>query len=84
MEEQYGGRLKLRIEAEPGRFVMLTGRAESLAKPEETGRAMGLIASHNPTPAPAISETKVGAWRRPSNLCICRVRPEPVYGRRTA
>ncbi len=66
------------------RSVMLTGRAEQLEKPEETERAMRLIATRNPSLAPALSETKIGSWRRPSNLCLYRVRPDAVYGRRTA
>lgn len=66
------------------RSVMVTGRAERLSKPEEMERAMQLIASRNPSLAPALSETKIGAWRRPSNLSVYRVRPEAIYGRRTA
>jgi len=65
------------------RSVMLMGRAARLNTPEETERAMRLIATRNPTLAPAIAETKIGAWKRPSNLCIYRVRPEAIYGRRT-
>ena len=66
------------------RSVMLIGRAERLEKAEETERAMRIIAARNPTLAPALSDTRIGAWRRPSKISLYRVRPEALYGRRTA
>jgi len=65
------------------RSVMLTGRAERLTAPDETERAMRLIAERNPTLAPAINNTKIGAWTRLSHLAIFRVRAEALYGRKT-
>ena len=65
------------------RSVMLTGRAERLTAPDETERAMRLIAERNPTLAPAINSTKIGAWTRLGHLAIFRVRAEALYGRKT-
>jgi len=64
--------------------VMLSGRAERLTKPEETERAMQLITERNPMLAPAINRTKIGAWTRASNIVVYRVRPDAIYGRKTA
>ena len=64
--------------------VMLTGRAERLTRPGEVERAMQLITERNPTLVPAINRTKVGAWTRTNKVVIYRVRPEAVYGRKTA
>jgi nitroimidazol reductase NimA-like FMN-containing flavoprotein (pyridoxamine 5'-phosphate oxidase superfamily) len=65
------------------RSVMLTGRAQQVTKPEETERAMQLITEHNPTLAPAINHTKIGAWTRTNKIVIYRVRPDAIYGRKT-
>jgi nitroimidazol reductase NimA-like FMN-containing flavoprotein (pyridoxamine 5'-phosphate oxidase superfamily) len=65
------------------RSVMLTGRAERLTRPEELERAMQLITERNPTLTPALSETKIGAWKRLANVAVYRVRPEALYGRTT-
>src|SRR5689334_10159106 len=65
------------------RSVMLTGRAERLTAPDETERAMRLLAERNPTLAPAINSTKIGPWTRLSHLAIFRVRAEALYGRKT-
>src|SRR4051794_2701018 len=54
------------------RSVMLTGRAERLTTPDDTERAVRLIAERNPTLAPAINHTKIGAWTRLSHLAIFR------------
>ena len=64
--------------------VMALGPAERLDKPEEMERAMQLIAARNPTLEPAVNETKVGPWRRFSNIVIYRVRPHSLHGRKTA
>lgn len=63
--------------------VMALGSAERLDEPEEISRAMLLIAEHNPTLEPALSETKTGAWRRFNNIVVYRVRPHSLHGRRT-
>ena len=65
------------------RSVMLTGRAQRVTKPEETERAMQLITERNPTLAPAINRTKIGAWTRTNKVAIYRVRPDAIYGRKT-
>ena len=64
--------------------VMAFGRAERVTRPEETERAMQLITERNPTLTPALSRTKIGAWTRLSRLALYRVRPEGMYGRKTA
>ena len=64
--------------------VMALGSAERLDKPEETERAMQLIAERNPTLEPAVNETKIGSWRRFNNIVIYRVRPHSLHGRKTA
>jgi nitroimidazol reductase NimA-like FMN-containing flavoprotein (pyridoxamine 5'-phosphate oxidase superfamily) len=66
------------------RSVVLTGRAERLTKAEDTERAMRLITERNPTLTPALNRTKVGPWTRLSNVAVYRVRPEAIYGRKTA
>ena len=63
--------------------VMLTGRAELLSDPAEVERAMFLVSERNPTLAPAINRTKIGAWTRLSRIALYRLRPEAVYGRKT-
>jgi nitroimidazol reductase NimA-like FMN-containing flavoprotein (pyridoxamine 5'-phosphate oxidase superfamily) len=66
------------------RSVVVTGQAERLTKPEDTERAMRLITERNPTLTPALNRTKVGPWVRLSNVAVYRVRPEAIYGRKTA
>jgi len=66
------------------RSVMLTGIAERVTKPEETERAMRLITERNPTLTPAINQTKIGAWTRLNRIAVYRVRPDAIYGRKTA
>jgi len=65
------------------RSVMLVGRAERITGDEEMERAMQLITERNPTLTPALNDTKIGAWRRPGNVVVYRVRPEAIYGRQT-
>jgi nitroimidazol reductase NimA-like FMN-containing flavoprotein (pyridoxamine 5'-phosphate oxidase superfamily) len=64
--------------------VMLMGRAERVTKDDEMERAMRLITGRNPSLTPAINRTSIGAWKRPSNIVIYRVRPNAIYGRQTA
>jgi uncharacterized protein len=64
--------------------VMLTGRAELLRDAAEIERAMYLVSERNPSLSPALSQTKIGAWTRISRIALYRLRPEAVYGRRTA
>jgi nitroimidazol reductase NimA-like FMN-containing flavoprotein (pyridoxamine 5'-phosphate oxidase superfamily) len=66
------------------RSVMVTGRAERLMKPEDVERAMQLVTEHNPTLTPALNETKIGAWTRLNKVVVYRVRPDAIYGRKTA
>lgn len=65
------------------RSVMVTGRAERITGDEEMERAMQLITARNPTLAPALNETKIGAWKRFNNVVMYRVRPDAIYGRHT-
>ena len=65
------------------RSVMVVGEAHSLARPDEVERAMRLIIERNPTLTPAINQTEVGAWERPSNIALYRLRPRAVSGRKT-
>jgi hypothetical protein len=66
------------------RSVMVTGRAERLTSAGETERAMLLVSERNPTLAPAISRTKIDPWTRLTHVAVYRVRPEAIYGRKTA
>ena len=65
------------------RSVMVVGAAHSLARPDEVERAMRLITERNPTLTPALNQTEVGAWERPSNIALYRLRPRAVSGRKT-
>ena len=65
------------------RSVMVVGRAERITGEEELERAMQLITERNPMLAPALNDTRIGAWRRPRNAVVYRVRPEAIYGRQT-
>ena len=64
--------------------VMLTGRAELLREPQDIEHAMFLVSERNPSLSPALSHTRIGAWTRLSRIALYRLRPEAVYGRRTA
>lgn len=66
------------------RSVMISGRAERLKRPEDLERAMQLLTARNPQLAPALNETRIGHWTRPSHVVVYRVRAEALYGRRTA
>ena len=66
------------------RSVMVTGQAERLTRPAEVEHAMQLITGCNPSLTPALNETKIGAWTRLNNVAIYRLRPEAIYGRKTA
>jgi nitroimidazol reductase NimA-like FMN-containing flavoprotein (pyridoxamine 5'-phosphate oxidase superfamily) len=68
----------------PWRSVVVTGRAERLTSVEDVERAMRLIAGRNPTLAPALNRTKIGAWTRLNHFVLLRVRPAGIYGRATA
>lgn len=63
--------------------VMVTGRAERITRPDETERAMQLISERNPTLMPAVNKTKIGAWKRLTNIAMYRVSPGGIYGRKT-
>ena len=69
--------------AERWQSVMLTGRAELLTDPTEVERAMFLVSEHNPSLAPALARTKIGAWTRLSRIALYRLHPDAAYGRRT-
>jgi uncharacterized protein len=72
------------LDSENWQSVMLTGRAELLTDAAEVERAMFLVSEHNPSLSPALSRTKIGSWTRLSRIALYRLRPEAVYGRRTA
>ncbi len=63
--------------------VMLTGRAELLTDAAEVEHAMFLLSERNPSLAPALARTKIGAWTRLTRIALYRLRPEAAYGRRT-
>ena len=66
------------------RSVMVIGRAERLSQGLEIENAMQLLTERNPSLRPAINKTEIGAWKRPNNIVIYRVRPDSIYGRKTA
>ena len=66
------------------RSVMVTGRAERVARAEELEHAMQVLTRGNPTLTPAISETKVEAWGRPGNVVVYRIRSRVMDGRKTS
>jgi nitroimidazol reductase NimA-like FMN-containing flavoprotein (pyridoxamine 5'-phosphate oxidase superfamily) len=70
-------------DAQRWRSVMVVGRAKRITGDEEMERAMQLITERNPTLTPALNETRVGAWKRSSNVAVYRVRTEALYGRHT-
>ena len=65
------------------RSVMLNGEARRITKPDETERAMRLLAERNPKLIPALNQTDIGAWHRLNTIAIYRVQPVAVYGRKT-
>jgi uncharacterized protein len=65
------------------RSVMVTGRAERVSKPEELEHAMQFITEKNPSLAPALNNTHIGAWSRLNHMVVFRIRPEALYGRKT-
>lgn len=65
------------------RSVMVTGRAERVTLADELERAMQLITERNPRLAPALNQTRVGAWTRLGQIAVYRVRPDAIYGRKT-
>jgi uncharacterized protein len=65
------------------RSIMVVGRAERISENDGMERAMQLITERNPTLTPALHDTRIGAWRRPVNVVVYRVRPEAIYGRHT-
>ena len=65
------------------RSVMLIGNAQRLTRPDEIERAMQLVAERNQSLTPALNKTDIGAWHRPSNIAIYRIKPDGIYGRRT-
>jgi nitroimidazol reductase NimA-like FMN-containing flavoprotein (pyridoxamine 5'-phosphate oxidase superfamily) len=66
------------------RSVMVIGAARRLTAPEETEYAMRVITERNRTLTPALNKTDIGAWHRLSHTAIYRVRPDAIYGRKTA
>jgi nitroimidazol reductase NimA-like FMN-containing flavoprotein (pyridoxamine 5'-phosphate oxidase superfamily) len=66
------------------RSAIITGRAKRLTSAEDVEHAMQFITARNPTLAPAISRTKIGAWTRLNHVALFRVRPKGFYGRKTA
>jgi len=65
------------------RSVMIIGRAKRITGDEEMESAMQLITERNPTLTPALHDTKIGAWKRPANVVVYRVRADALYGRQT-
>jgi nitroimidazol reductase NimA-like FMN-containing flavoprotein (pyridoxamine 5'-phosphate oxidase superfamily) len=65
------------------RSVMVIGKAEKLYQPDEMARALQLIAEHNPSLTPALSQTKLGAWRRQNRTVTYRIGSYAMYGRRS-
>ncbi|HZI19792.1 MAG TPA: pyridoxamine 5'-phosphate oxidase family protein [Pyrinomonadaceae bacterium] len=66
------------------RSVMLSGRAERLTAAAAVERAMQLLTARNPRLAPALSETRIGGWKRPTRIAVYRIRAEALYGRKTS
>ena len=65
------------------RSVMVIGEARRLTRTDELERAMQLIAERNQSLTPALNKTDIGAWHRPNNLAVYRVRADAIYGRKT-
>ena len=65
------------------RSVMVIGRAERLATPEEMERAMQLITERNPSLTPAISATQIDTWGRGVDIALYRIQPKIIDGRKT-
>lgn len=64
--------------------VMMTGRAQRLTAEADIERAMFIVSERNPSLSPALNHTKIGSWTRLSHIALYRLRPEAVYGRKTA
>ncbi len=64
--------------------VIITGRAERLAKTEDSELAMQLISGRNPTLTPALSKMWIDNWGRANKVAIYRIRPLIISGRHTA
>jgi hypothetical protein len=71
------------IDRENWRSVMVIGRAERIANPDDKEHAMQKILARNPTVTPAISVTAVDAWTRQTTVALYRVHTEIMDGRRT-
>lgn len=65
------------------RSVMVIGHADRVTREDELQRAVELIKERNPNLAPAINETRIGPWKRPSKIAVYRLRPLELYGRKT-
>jgi len=65
------------------RSVMVIGRAERLATPEEMERGMQLITERNPSLTPAISATQIDTWGRGVDIALYRIQPKIIDGRKT-
>ncbi len=63
---------------------MVIGAARRITKQDETEHAMRVITERNATLTPALNKTDIGAWHRLSKVAIYRIRPDAVYGRKTA
>jgi uncharacterized protein len=63
--------------------VMLSGRAERLTAAADVERVMQLLTTRNPRLMPALSETTIGSWKRPSRIAVYRIRAAALYGRKT-
>jgi nitroimidazol reductase NimA-like FMN-containing flavoprotein (pyridoxamine 5'-phosphate oxidase superfamily) len=72
------------IDSSHWQSVMVIGAARKITRPDEAEHAMQIITGSNPTLTPALNKTDIGAWHRLSNIVIYRVRPDSIYGRKTA
>jgi len=72
------------VDASNWRSVMVTGRAQRLDRLPDLENATRLITERNPDLTPAINETNIGAWHRMNRTATYRIRPEAIYGRKTA
>lgn len=70
------------IDAANWQSVMVFGRAERLSNSDDMAQAMLLISERNPTLTPALSETKIGAWKRFSHIAVYRIHPHSTCGRK--
>ncbi len=72
------------VDANNWKSVMVVGRAYRLANSHESERVIRLMQERNLSKSPAFFETEIGNWRRQNNLVAYRIRPDAIYGRRTA